>query len=100
MFGMDAKAREVLAVIQQCLATDRFSVLPHFLDRLALRGLAWADVLAVIDDPTGVRSSGLDVHRRPKWVVAGIAADGLKIEIVCVLDVDEHGDQTVFITIY
>ncbi len=64
------------------------------------RGLVWPDVMAVVEEPRDVRDDGEDRHNRPKWVIAGEAPDGLAIEVVCVLDVDEHGDMTVLITIY
>ena len=100
MRSMDAKARKALALIQDCVATDRYLVLPHFRKRMARRGLVWPDMLAVLDDPDGVRSDGRDDWSRPKWVVNGMATDGLSVEMVCVLDVDDDGDMTVFITVY
>jgi len=64
------------------------------------RGLFWPDVLAVLDTPDAVRSGGRDRFGRAKWMISGTAVDGLSIEIVCVLDRDERGNVTVFITIY
>jgi len=64
------------------------------------RGLVWPDVMALLDHPSDVRSSGLDRFDRPKWIVCGTAADGLGLELVCVIDVDDRGDWTVFITMY
>jgi hypothetical protein len=60
----------------------------------------WPDILAVLDAPASVRSGGQDRWGRPKWLVSGTAADELPIEVVCVLDEDERGDVTVFITMY
>jgi hypothetical protein len=97
---VNAEAREALAQIQQCIASDRYMTLTHFMRRMDERGLCWPDIQAVIDDPTDVRDGGLDDFDRPKWLVSGEAADGLRIEIVCVLDVDERGVLTVLITIY
>ncbi|MEW6250589.1 MAG: DUF4258 domain-containing protein [Planctomycetota bacterium] len=97
---MDARARQALRIIRRCMAQRRFGVLPHFRKRMARRGLFWTDVQAVLDDPSDVRSGGRDRFFRPKWLVAGVAADGEDIVLVCVLDVDEHGDLTVYITIY
>lgn len=97
---MDNKAREVLSVIRECLAADRFIMLPHFTQRMDERGLVWADVLAVLDDPDVVRDVGCDRFDRPKWLVSGRAADGASVEIVCVLDADELGNVTVFISLY
>ena len=62
------------------------------------RGLFWPDVQAVIDDPRGVGSDGMDRYNRPKWKVCGAAADGTEIEIVCAIELDES--ETEFITIY
>ncbi len=64
------------------------------------RGLLWPDVLTVLDDPADVRAGSPETLGRPKWIVAGTAADREGVEIVCVLDTDEHGLQTVFITLY
>lgn len=98
--SMDAKARKALSLIRECVAAERYVVLPHFVQRLDKRGLFWPDVRAVLDDPSGVRDGGRERYDRPKWIVAGDAPDGLPIEIVCVLDEDERGNVTVFITIY
>lgn len=98
MRSMDATARRALSIIRDRVAAKRYLVLPHFRKRMALRGLVWPDMLAVLDAPDGVRSDGRDDWNRPKWIVSGTAADGLGIDIVCVLDVDENGDMTVFIT--
>jgi hypothetical protein len=62
------------------------------------RGLFWADVEAVIDDSSDVRSQGLDDYDRPKWIISGEAAFGGDIEIVCAIEVDESGTE--FITLY
>jgi hypothetical protein len=62
------------------------------------RVLFWPDVTAVIDDPTDVRSQPTDRFGRPKWIVLGDAADGMEIEIVCAIEVDESGVE--FITLY
>ncbi len=97
---MDAKARRALAIIRECVAADRCIPLQHFVDRMSERGLFWPDVLAIADAPTGVRGQGLDEFDRPKWVLSGTAADGVALEFVCVLDTDDRGHVTVFITIY
>ncbi|MCK4661020.1 MAG: hypothetical protein KAV82_15975 [Phycisphaerae bacterium] len=96
---MNAKARRALGIARQCVAAERIMVLPHFTRRMDKRGLVWPEVLVVLDDPEDVRDGGLDHFDRPKWIVSGTAADGLGIEFVCVLDKDEHGNITVFITI-
>jgi len=97
---MDAKARSAWSVIRRCLVADRYRLLAHFRQRLAERGLLWADVLTVIDQPRTVRDGARDRFGRPKWIIGGTAADGLDLEMVCVLDTDDHGAVTVFITIY
>jgi Domain of unknown function (DUF4258) len=97
---MDLKAAKALATIRQCVEADRVIVLRHFRQRLAARFLLWADVLAVLDAPDDVRDEGRDRYGRPKWVVAGPGADGHPLESVCVLETDDKGDVTVFVTIY
>ena len=98
--SMDAKARKALGVIQDCVAANRYIVLTHFVKRLDRRGFFWPDVLAVIDDPSDVRYDGRDEFDRPKWVMAGKAIGGIRVELVCVIDRDDDGHVTVFITIY
>jgi hypothetical protein len=100
MEPMNAEARRALLTIRTCVAADRIQVLPHFRQRMGERGLVWPDVLAILDDPHAVRGQGRDRYERPKWLVSGDAADGEPIEIVCVLDENERGEITVFITIY
>lgn len=100
MTSMDAKARKALAVIQDCVERDRFLVLPHFTQRMDERGFFWPDVLAVIDAPDDVRSDGVDEYDRPKWIVSGKAIHDIEVELVCVMDTDDDGRVTVFITIY
>jgi len=96
--GVTAEARRTLAVILECLDSDRYALTVHFSQRMEQRGLYWADVLAVIDDPDEVRSQGMDYFNRPKWIIAGEAAAGDEIEIVCAVEFDET--DTEFITLY
>ena len=98
--SMDAKARKALSVIQRCVAAKRYVVLPHFVQRMDQRGFFWADVLAVLDEPDEVRFDGHDRYARPKWVIEGKTVGELDIGLVCVLDTDDRGRVTVFITIY
>jgi hypothetical protein len=98
--SMDAKARKALAVIQDCVEHGRYLVLPHFVDRMNDRGFFWPDVLAVVESPDDVRPDGRDEYDRPKWIISGKSADGLPVELVCVLDTDDRGHTTVFITLY
>jgi hypothetical protein len=97
---MDAKARGALATIQACIRTKRYVVLPHFKQRMEQRGLVWPDVLAVLDDPAGVRADGRDRYGRPKWIASGTAADGGAVRVVCAIDRDDRGNWTIFITAY
>ena len=97
---MGRKASRALLTIRACVSAGRYSVLTHFVQRMDRRGLVWPDILAVLDSPGTVRSGGTDRYGRDKWLGSGTAADGEPIEFVCVLDVDECGKVTVFITIY
>ena len=98
--NMSKKAARALSIIRRCVADGRFVVLPHFVHRMDQRGLVWSDLLAVVDNPDRIHDEGYDRFDRAKWVMSGTAADGLPVEIVCVLDKDEHGSITVFITLY
>ena len=98
--SMGAKARRALGVIQECVAAKRYVVLPHFVHRMDRRGFFWADVLAVIDNPSDVHFDGHDRYDRPKWIVTGKTADGLTVKLVCAIDRDDRGNVTVFITIF
>lgn len=95
---MTAEARRTLAVIRECLASDRYALTVHFSRRMEQRGLFWPDVLAVVDDPGEVRGQGMDEYNRPKWIIAGQAAIGDEIEIACAVEIDDG--QTEFITFY
>jgi hypothetical protein len=97
---MDARDKNALRTIQDCLATGRYRVLEHFLRRMDLRGLFWGDVQAAVDSAQDVQYGGLDRFGRPKWRVRGRTTDRLNLEIVCVLDRDDLGNVTVFITAY
>jgi len=97
---MDGKARQALSQIRECVAADRYRVTEHFPKRMDERGLFWPDVLTVIDEPCEVRFDGLDRFDRPKWIIAGVTADGLAVELVCAIDHDDAGRLVIFITIY
>ena len=103
MCDMTPAAQHALRIIRDCLAKDRVVIVPHFMDRMEQRGMAWGDVLAVFDAPDApgkLRDAGRDRYDRPRWIARGKAADMLDVEIVCVLDRDDRGNVTVFITIY
>jgi hypothetical protein len=97
---MDATARKALNSIRTCVAAGRYQVLTHFAQRMDERGLFWPDVLVVLDEPFDVRDGGAEQWGRPKWIVTGESAGGERVELVCVLDRDERGNLTVFITMY
>jgi hypothetical protein len=88
---MDVPSRKALAVVRKCVRGDRFILLAHFRRRMTERGLIWPDILAIVDAPASVRRQDDDDFEREKWLLRGIAADGLDIELVCVLDVDDDG---------
>ena len=93
-----SEARRALAVVRECIATDRYALATHFMQRMEQRGLFWPDVQAVIDDPQEVRSEGMDSDDRPKWIICGDATTGDEIGIVCAIEIDQT--QTEFITLY
>jgi hypothetical protein len=97
---VDADARQALRIIRSCVNRERVTLVPHFMDRMEESGMVWADVLAILDAPTDVRDGRPEKLHRPKWAVAGVAGDGLPLEVICVLDQAEDGDWTLFITIY
>lgn len=97
---MDAAAQEALDTIRWCVNRNRVATLPHFLERMEQRGMVWPDVLAVLDAPGEIRKGGPERFDRPKWIVTGRAADGLPVEIVCVLDRLRDGGWVLFVTIY
>ncbi|MEP0846708.1 MAG: DUF4258 domain-containing protein [Phycisphaerae bacterium] len=97
---MDARARNALDSIRRCVAAGRYVLLAHFTQRMDERGLFWPDVRAILDRPADVCDGGPERWGRPKWIVAGESADGAALELVCVLDADQRGRLTVFVTIY
>jgi hypothetical protein len=97
---MHADARKALSVIRRCIASDRVRVLDHFTGRMDVRGLVWADVLALIDDPADVRGDGEDNWGRPRWIIAGRGAGEDAAGLVCVIGRDKSGDVTVFVTMF
>lgn len=97
---MTSDSRKALESIRQCVKRKQFQVNRHFTQRQDERGLFWADVLAVLNDPNDVHEDGCDDEGRLKWVIEGEATDGLSIGVVCVLDENERGRMTVFITLF
>lgn len=97
---MKAKFRKVLSEIQACTACERYLVSKHFTQRMDRRGLFWPDIQDVIASPSKVQDAGFDKIGRKKWILSGRASDGLKLEVVCILDFDDNGNIVVFITVY
>jgi hypothetical protein len=93
-----ALARRALALIRECLESDRYALTVHFSLRMEQRGLFWPDVQAAFDDPRQVHSPGVDDYNRPQWIIRGQAATGEDIEIVCAVERDQT--ETEFITLY
>jgi hypothetical protein len=97
---MDPTAKKALSMIRRCLAAGRYKLLEHFSQQMDKRGLFWLDALAIIDHPADVRDGGPKKWGRPKWIIAGQSAPSDNLELACVLDTDERGNLTLFITIY
>lgn len=72
----------------------------HFRVRLTERGVLWADVQVLFDDPFDARADGHDDEGRARWIVRGRAADGVGIGVVCAIGRDASGDLTVFVTAF
>jgi hypothetical protein len=83
-----------------CVRRGRYRVLRHLIERMDRRGLFWGDVEAVIDAPSDVVDGGLDDFGRSKWRICGQTTDRMDLEVVCVLDRDERGHLTIFITAF
>jgi hypothetical protein len=56
--------------------------------------------MTVIEEPSDVRSDGLDDDGRPKWRISGHTGDDMDIELICILAEDDRGNRTVFVTLY
>ena len=97
---MNTRAKRVLRTIQDCVASGRYLALTHFVQRMDSRGLFWPDIQAVIDSPEAVEDNGLDKFGRAKWRLRGRTQDRLELGIICVMDRDQAGNLTVFITVY
>ncbi len=95
---MKADARGALSTIRRCIAADRILLTLHFRVRLAERGILWADVLAVVESPSGIRGRGVDGAGRSRWIVSGRAAEGTALGLVCAIGRDAAGELTVFVT--
>ncbi len=98
---MDSQARHAVRTIRRSIKAGRYRLMERFTHRMDQRGVTWPDVLALLDAPTAVRFDGADRWGRDRWIIGGEAADGLPMEVVCVLDEASGGGgtMTVFITI-
>lgn len=97
---MNTQARHAIQTIRRCVAAERYGLSAHCRQRLAERGLLWADLLGILDVPSAVKGGGNDEQGRPKWIIEGKTYDGLAVGVVCVIDRDEYGQLTLFITAY
>jgi uncharacterized DUF497 family protein len=97
---MDRAARKALQAIRRCIARDRYRLTMHFRVRLTERGMLWADVRALFDDPADARPDGVDPQGRERWIVRGASADGSAMTVVCAIRRDRAEGLTVFITAY
>lgn len=97
---MDKPARQALSTIRRCIARDRVRLTMHFRVRLTERGVLWADVLAMFDEPSGALADGVDDEGRARWIVRGKSADGTMMGVVCAIGRNESGELTVFVTAF
>jgi len=86
-----------LRQICDAVAADRVEMTAHFEQRLGERGLLWADLLTLFDQPARMEDQGPEVHGWPKWRVWGKAADGTPVGVVVALRED---GRVRFITIH
>lgn len=87
---MRHEARRALKAIRAAVAADRIEMTSHFEQRLGERGVIWADLLAVFDQPTQMEEQGLDEHGWAKWRVSGEAVDGTDAAVVVALRHDRR----------
>jgi hypothetical protein len=88
---------DALRQIRDAVAADQVEMTSHFEQRLGERGLLWADLLTLFDQPTRMEDQGLEAHGWPKWRVWGKAADGTPAAVVVALRED---GRMRFITIH
>jgi hypothetical protein len=94
---MDSIARDQLERIREAVLADRVEITTHFEQRLGERGLIWADLLTLLDQPTRMEDQGPDAHGWPKWRIGGQAADGTRAAVVVAVRDDS---RIRFITIH
>lgn len=97
---MDKPARQALSIVRRCIARDRVRLTMHFRVRLTERGVLWADVLGLFDEPSAMLADGLDDEGRARWIIRGTGADGSMLGVVCAIGRDAAGELTVFVTAF
>lgn len=97
---MDKASAQAVSTIRRCIARDRVRLTMHFRVRLTERGVLWADVLTLFDEPLRVKSDGIDDEGRPRWIVHGASADRAAMTVVCAIGRDQSGELTVFVTAF
>lgn len=94
---MDMEASEALGKVRNAVAADRVETTSPFEQQIGLRGLLWADILSILDQPSRMENQGIEAHGWPKWRIWGHAANGTAAAIVVALRDD---DRVRFITIH
>jgi len=92
-----ADAEDALRQLRDAVAADQVEMTAYFEQRLGERGLLWADLLTLFDQPARMEDQGPEVHGWPKWRVWGKAADGTPAGVVVALRED---GRVRFITIH
>ena len=82
---MNAAARKALETIRAMVEAGQYFTVDHFIERLLERGAIWIDVLLVLDDPSDVRTDGLDRAGNERWFIRGTTGVG-EMELLVVLD--------------
>ena len=98
--GEKSRSSETINIIRSRISKNRYRRLVHFNQRMDERGLFWADVMAVIDEPSQVVDDGVDEFGRERWLISGLTTDELSIKLVTVLDFDAKGQMVVLITLF
>src|SRR5687767_8431325 len=92
---------EALEIIQNCVAADRFLVLPHLRKQRSRRGALWDELRLIIDSPNRVRFDGYDAAGREKWALYGYTDKRQRMALICLLDATQEGDDfVVFMTVH
>jgi hypothetical protein len=81
--------------IQDRVARGRYVLTLHFLEEMRDDHLFLPDILSAIDGATEVTHDGCDAQGDPKYKVPGLALDGRRIEVVCVIK-----EAIVLVTVY